>query len=224
MPQLIISLHLRGRSVVVVGGGRVAARKCLTLLRSKAVVTVVAPALTTGLQRLVRLGWIKYLSKEFSAGDIKDAAIVFAATDQPEVNRAVAAESSLLGIPVNVSDAPKLSSFSSPATIRRGNLSISVATEGRAPALSRAIRKQIAATFGREYSETVTLLGKIREKLLTQNDNRRYNKRILSDLANSSIPVLFKNGLLKEIDDILLELCGPGFTLDELGMRKETTP
>ncbi|GAM08742.1 siroheme synthase [Geobacter sp. OR-1] len=223
MPQLTISLDLHGKPAVVVGGGRVAARKCLTLIRCGADVTVISPLPATGVQRLVRLALINHLPRNYSEGDLKGAVIVFAATDQPEINRRVASEAAMHGVPVNVADSREFSSFSSPATLRRGELSIAVTTGGSAPALSRRIRKQLAVIYGREYADTVALLGKIREKLLTQNDNRRYNKRILSDLANSPIPELLKNGMPREVEHLILELCGPGFTLDELGMRKETT-
>lgn len=223
MPQLAICLDLQGKPAIVVGGGKVAARKCLALLRSKADVTVVSPLLTASLQRLTNNGLLKHLSRGYSYGDLKGFAIAFAASDQHEINCQVADEAWELRIPVNVADAPELSSFSSPAIVRRGDLSIAIATDGKAPALARRIRKQLAVTFGREYYETVTLLGKVREKLLTQRNNRRYNKQILSVLANSQIPELFRDGSLKEADNLLLELCGPGFTLAELGMRKETT-
>lgn len=221
MSHMIISLDLRGRPAVVVGGGRVAVRKCLALVRSEAAVTIVSPELTASLQRMVHHGWIRHVSKGYSAGDLEGAALVYAATDQPEINRAVAAEAFMRGIPVNVCDSAELSSFSSPAILRRGDLSIALATEGKAPALSRKIRKQLAAMYGSEYAETVTILGKIREKLLTHNDNRRYNNQILSALASSPIPEMLKNGLLKEIDHLLLKLCGPGFTRAELGLRNK---
>jgi precorrin-2 dehydrogenase/sirohydrochlorin ferrochelatase len=206
-----------------VGGGRVAARKCLALIRCEAEVTVISPSLAPCLQRLVRYGLLSYIPREYAAGDLAGAVIVFAATNSPEINRQVACDAAADGLLLNVVDAPGLSSFNSPAIVKRGDLTIAVATNGNAPALSRKIRKQLATTYGREYAETVVLMGKVREKLLTQNDNRRYNKRILSSMANGPIPELFKNGLLREIEHLLLELCGPGFTLNELGMRKETT-
>ncbi|MBT0664057.1 bifunctional precorrin-2 dehydrogenase/sirohydrochlorin ferrochelatase [Geobacter pelophilus] len=223
MPQLTIAINLQGKSAVVVGGGKVATRKCLPLIRCKAKVTVIAPSLAACLQRLVRYGMVNYLAKGYSEGDLAGAAVAFAATDRPETNRQVAREAEASGIPVNVTDAPELSSFNSPAVVRRGDLTIAVTTNGKAPALSRKIRKQLATTYGREYAETAALMGKVREKLLTQNDNHRYNKQILSSLANSPIPELFRNGLLREVEHLLLELCGPGFTLNDLGMRKETT-
>jgi precorrin-2 dehydrogenase/sirohydrochlorin ferrochelatase len=221
MPQMIISIDLRGKSAVVVGGGRVAARKCLTLVRSEALVTVISPELSPALRRISACVRISHIAKDYSEGDLKGASLVFAATDRPETNRAVADEAFMLGIPVNVCDSPELGSFSSPAVLRRGDLSIALATGGKSPALSRRIRKQLAATYGREYALTVSLLGKIREKLLTRKDNRRYNNQILSTLANSHLPELFKKGLLSDIDHLLLELCGPGFSSAELGLRNE---
>lgn len=223
MPHLAICLDLQGKPALVVGGGRVAARKCLALLRSKAEVTVVSPSLKTSLQRLVKAGLVRHLARGYSKGDLSGCAIAFAASDRPEINRQVADEASELRIPVNVADSPESSSFSSPAVIRRGGFSITIATDGEAPALARRVRKKLAASFGREYAKTVALMGKIREKILTQNAKRRYNKQILNELADSPLPELLRDGRLDDVDHLLLELCGPGFSLAELGMRKETT-
>jgi precorrin-2 dehydrogenase / sirohydrochlorin ferrochelatase len=224
MPRLSISLDVRGKPVVVVGGGKVAARKCLSLIRSQADVTVVSPQLAASVLRLVKAGWVKHKKSEYAPGDLRGSFLVFAATDRPEVNQAVARESAKMGIPVNTVDSPALCSFTSPAVLRRGSLTLTVASEGEAPALSRQIRHELAAKYGREYALTVRLLGRIREKLLTQNINRTYNKQILSGLSGSALPTLIRYKSLDLIDHLLLEYCGPGFSLAELGLLKEVSP
>jgi precorrin-2 dehydrogenase/sirohydrochlorin ferrochelatase len=70
--------------------------------------------------------------------------------------------------------------------------------------------------FGPEYAELIKILGKVREKLLTEKANSPYNKRILNRLVEQDLPVLLKKGSTAEIDHLLLKLCGPGFSLAEL--------
>lgn len=207
--------------MVVVGGGGVAVRKCISLIRCNASVTVVAIRLSESMKRLLCRGWINHIEREYLPGDLNGCVLAFAATDSPEVNRVVANDASLSSIPVNVSDNPGISSFTSPAVVRRGNLTLTVASEGNTPALSRNIRRELARTYGREYALTVQLLGAIREKLLTQNIKRTYNKRILSELACSPLPLLLRAGSFEAVDNLLLNCCGPGYSLAELGLRKE---
>lgn len=221
MPQLAISLNIREKQVIVIGGGRVAARKCITLIRSRARVTVIAPWLAPPMLRLVRRGWLEHCERGYRRGDLDGAVLVFAATDSVEINRSVAAEAAERGLLVNAVNLPEASSFSSPAVVVRGDLVLSASTDGDSPTLARKVRRALAADYGREYAMTVKLLGAVREKLLTRCDNRTYNKRILNDLAESDIPAMVKNESFDEIDRLLLALCGPEFSLEALGLRRE---
>jgi precorrin-2 dehydrogenase/sirohydrochlorin ferrochelatase len=56
------------------------------------------------------------------------------------------------GILVNVEDIPELCDFHAPATVRRGDLLVTVSTAGRAPGLARLIREWLSAKLGNEWS------------------------------------------------------------------------
>jgi precorrin-2 dehydrogenase/sirohydrochlorin ferrochelatase len=223
MPQLAISLNISEKQVIVIGGGRVAARKCIQLIRCRSHVTVIAPELAPTMLRLVRRGWVKHCARRYQSGDLDGAALVFAATDSVETNRSVAEEAVERGILVNAVNLPEASSFSSPAMVVRGDLVLTASTNGRSPVLARKIRRGLAMDYGREYAMTVRLLGAVREKLLTRCDNRTYNKQILNDLAESDVTALLKSRSFDEIDRLLLALCGPEFSLEALGLRREVT-
>lgn len=209
-----ISLDLRERLVVVVGGGAVAARKVLRLVTAGAKVTVVAPKLTDSLADLVGRGGVQHLGREFRAGDLAGAVLVFAATDDPGVNRSVADEARREGIFVDVADSPATSDFTTPAVLQRGELLVTVSTGGASPALSRWIVERLESVLGPEYCETVDLFGTIREKILTVKAGDAYNKQVFAELAAYDIPALIRNGRKDEIEQILLKLFGPGFSLD----------
>lgn len=223
MPRLLISLDMNEKQVVVVGGGTVAARKCLQLVRNQAHVTVIAPMLAPSMGRLVISGLVRHKARSFEPGDLSGAFLVYAATDDADVNRRVTEEARENGLLVNSADDPSSSSFSSTAQVRRGGLTLAVATDGASPALARRIRRDLAKAYGREYAQAVRLMGAVREKLLTQTPNRTYNKQIFNALAASDIPELFRKGQLAEIDRFLLGQCGPGFSLSDLGLLKEVS-
>ncbi|CAG0959257.1 precorrin-2 dehydrogenase / sirohydrochlorin ferrochelatase [Geobacteraceae bacterium] len=221
MAHFPVNLNVRDRQAVIVGGGAVAARKCLLLLEAGARITVIAPALDAGLAGLRMEGRIVCHTRQYVAGDLEGAFLAFAATDDPTVNRAVAREAESLGILVDTTDAPERGSFTTPAVFRRGDLLVAVSTGGKSPALARIIRNDLAERFGPEYAETLAILGAVREKLLTARGNRTYNKAILRTLANADLPGLIRRGEYEAIDRLLTTHAGPGFTLAALGMRTE---
>lgn len=219
-----VNLDIRGRTVVIVGGGAVAERKCFTLLAARGSVTVVAPALSEGLQRLREEGKISHLARAYQSGDLSGAFLAVAATDSRRTNRRVAEEASGRGILVNAVDDPEASGFTFPAMVARGDLLIAVSTGGKSPALARRIREELEARYGEEYAAAVHLLGKVREKLLTSRKESQYNGKLLNDLADSNLPELLRNNATEEIDRLLLRLLGPGFTLEELeGAKRDST-
>ena len=221
MRYLPINFDIQGRKVVVVGGGSVAARKCLTLIAAGARVTVIAPTLSSTLMELAELEILIYLSRKYSEGDLAGAFLVFAATDSPKVNRAVAKEAEKSGIPADIVDSPDLSAFTSPAIINRDELLITVSTGGVAPALAGKIREELEERYGPEYAELIKILGRVREKLLTEKVNSQYNKKVLRALVEEKLPALIKRNAFKEIDRLLRKLCGPGYTLAELGLGEK---
>jgi precorrin-2 dehydrogenase/sirohydrochlorin ferrochelatase len=90
---------------------------------------------------------------------------VVAATSDPEVNRQVHDEAEAAGIWVNAADDPANCSFTLPAIVRRGPLSVAVATDGRSPALASWLRAKLEAEIGPEYEELLRLLGSERDGL-----------------------------------------------------------
>jgi precorrin-2 dehydrogenase/sirohydrochlorin ferrochelatase len=216
-----INLAIRDQPVIVVGGGAVAARKCLRLLDAGARVTVIAPRLDAGLQGLLDTGKIDHLAREFAPGDLAEGLLAFAATDDPAVNRAVAEEARNRGILANVADAPELGTFTLPAVLTRGDLQVAVSTGGTSPALAQRVRDGLAGQFGPEYEIALNLLGALREKLLTEKVKNAYNGKIFNDLVDRDLPALIRNRSFAEIDHLLTDLFGPGHTMAELGVGEK---
>lgn len=182
-----INLDIRDKLAVVVGGGAVAERKCRSLLEAEAAVTVVAPVISSGLEELRRDSKISVLPRPYLAGDLTGALLIFAATDSPAVNRAVAEEAKRLGIPVCVADAPAEGTFTSPSVVRRGDLLLAISTGGRSPALARRIRQDLEALYGPEFSAIVDIVGMFREKLLTEGRESAYINHLFSELLTGDL-------------------------------------
>ena len=144
-----LNVDLSGRSLILVGGGRVAERKVRGILSAgtETSICVIAPKITMVLQEHAAAGRLCWKQAYYADGMLEGAFLVYAATDLREVNAAVAAEAKRRGIPVNVIDDPAASTFQVPASIRRGELMLSVSTAGGSPALSRAIRMELEEMY-----------------------------------------------------------------------------
>lgn len=132
--------HLRA---VVVGGGPVGQRKVEGLLKSGAKVRLVSPVVTPVLQSLAEAEQVEWLQRPYQTGDLAEAQLVFAATNQRIVNHQVAQEASRLDILCNVADRPEEGNFHVPAVHRQSNLVIAVSTVMKAPKQAKQVRDKL---------------------------------------------------------------------------------
>jgi precorrin-2 dehydrogenase/sirohydrochlorin ferrochelatase len=159
-----ILLDMRGRLVVVVGGGRVAARKVAELVQTGAKVLVIAPELHPDIE--VMRGKIDIRQAVYAQGMLIDLIqwdfqvfMVFAATNSPEVNAQVVEEAKEALILVNSVDDGAKSDFSNMATVRRGDITIALATGGASPALASHLRVVLQTIVGEEYGTLTRWMG-----------------------------------------------------------------
>lgn len=164
----ICLIGLQERQAVVVGGGSIAARKAGSLLEAGAQITVISPAVVPELRSLAEKGLIRLLERAYQAGDLAGAFLAFAATDDPEVNRAVWEEGNRTGCLVNAVDDPAHSNFIMPAVVRRGEMAIAISTGGASPALARRLREWLDTLISPEYGQLVELLAELRPDLLAR--------------------------------------------------------
>lgn len=142
-PQYALMLNLMNKKAVVVGGGQVAGRKIKQLLVCGAKVLVVSPVLTGDLEELAGEQRIEVRRKPYSTEDLQGACLIFAATDDPEVNQLVAEDAHQAGIFVNIAHASEGSDFTNPAVLRYGHVQINVSTGGASPTLTRHIVERV---------------------------------------------------------------------------------
>ncbi|MGY1600723.1 uroporphyrinogen-III C-methyltransferase [Geodermatophilus sp. SYSU D00815] len=121
-----VGLRLLDRRVVVVGGGQVAHRRVAGLLEARARVTVVSPEVTPALEALVEPGVLTWVRRRYEPGDLDGAWYAVAATDDPAVNAAVAAEAEAARIFCARADDRSASSVWTPAVGRQGDLVVGV--------------------------------------------------------------------------------------------------
>jgi precorrin-2 dehydrogenase/sirohydrochlorin ferrochelatase len=160
-----VLLDLAGRRCVMIGGGIIAGRRVDGLLTAGARVTVISPRLTRTLAALAAEGRIDHEAREYRDGDLDGADLAFVATDAGEVNAAVAREARARGVWINAADDPARCTFILPALVRRGDLTVAVATGGSSPALARAIREELETYLTDDYATLAAIAAEARREV-----------------------------------------------------------
>ena len=167
-----VTLDLKGVRCLVVGGGPVGTRKVEGLLVEGARVTVVSPEGDPGLETLALEGKVVWERRSYAPGETAAYGLVFAATSSREVNRQVFNEARGAGIWVNVADDPELCSFHLPARVVRGDLQLTVSSNGNAPFVVRRLRQLLDARFGAEWSEWIDAASRFRDEVRSSSAPR----------------------------------------------------
>lgn len=181
MKILPVGLLLEDRLCVVVGGGSVAAPKAEKLLEAGARVRVVAEEFT---EELAALEGIERVSGSYDKHHLDGAAVVVAATDDPETNARVAHDARAIGALVNVVDTPDLCEFIFPAVSRKGDVSIAISTGGASPALARRLKEKIDSSIDDVYGQLAAVLKEVRQRAIDGLPDAARRRAFFEDLAS----------------------------------------
>jgi uroporphyrin-III C-methyltransferase / precorrin-2 dehydrogenase / sirohydrochlorin ferrochelatase len=165
MQALPIFMNIVNQHCVVIGGGDVATRKVMMLLKAQAAITLVSPVVCDVLQEMIDTGKLKHLNTTFTPSQLKNARLVVAATDDEVVNEAVSMAAQAANIPVNVVDSPALCTFTMGSIVDRSPIVIAISSEGNAPVLARYIRAKIETMLPAAYGRIATIAGEFREQV-----------------------------------------------------------
>jgi precorrin-2 dehydrogenase / sirohydrochlorin ferrochelatase len=206
---LPVLIDLKYYPVLIIGGGRVAERKVLTLIRAGASIRLVSPTITARLSALVRRGTIERVPRRFRFGDLKRAALVYVCTSDASVSRLIGSWAKREGKLVNLADLPEQSSFFVPATVNRGDLMIAISTCGKSPALARKVRIELAERFGEEYGDLLRILGAVRRRLLERPDGSTSQRAVIfRRLVDSDLLNLLRNRRSRKAQELVRRLTG----------------
>lgn len=183
-------MELEGARGVIVGGGKVAARKVEKLLPFGPKLTVIAPEMDGRIVQLDKM--LKRRTGEKAAlllecrkaneQDLEGAAFVIAATDEEAVNGWVSEYCKEKKIPVNVVDDREKCTFFFPALVKDGPLTVGISTDGKSPAAASYVRKEIEHKLPEGLGSTIELLGMLREEVKAVSGDQAVRAGILEKL------------------------------------------
>jgi precorrin-2 dehydrogenase / sirohydrochlorin ferrochelatase len=198
-PSYPVNVVLAGQRCLVVGGGRIAARKAAGLLEAGARVVVVAPDAVAPLRDDDRVHWY---ARPYQRGEVAAYRLAITATGDPKVDGQVYRDAEAAGVLVNSADDPQHCRFTLPAIARRGDIQLTASTNGRSPALATWLRRRLDDLLDDDLLALLDLLADVRADL---HRNGR-----TSDIA----------GWQEALDDGLLDLVRSG-DVDEARRRLE---
>nr|AFI78668.1 siroheme synthase [uncultured bacterium ws034A6] len=177
MDYLPVFLKIEDRPCLVVGGGKVAARKVRLLAKAGASITLVSPTVCNEVAAAVEQGTVRHVERGFKDEDLADVVLVIAATDDEELNRSVSELAKGQRIPVNVVDNPAQCSFLMPSIIDRSPVQVAVSTGGASPVLARLLRARLEGFIPAAYGQLAKLVDEYRQRVkdrFTDSEHRRY--------------------------------------------------
>jgi siroheme synthase-like protein len=160
-----VFIDVTERTCVVIGGGNIGQEKVEKLLESDAAVLVISPAVNQKVQDMADAGSITWERRKYQPGDLQDAFIAIAATNDNSVNRQIADEAHERNVLLNVVDVTHLCTFIAPSVARRGEVTIATSTGGASPALARTFREKLTSSRILEYADLAPVLAGARAEL-----------------------------------------------------------
>ena len=212
-PYYPVFFDLRGRDVLVIGGGRLALEKVEGLLAAEARITVVAPNLSEPLRALRDAGRLVHVDREYERGDMRGMAIVMAACDdladsEPSGNARLHADARAIGVPLNAADDPANCDFILPAVVRRPPLTLAISTSGGSPAVARRVREELSEYLDADTSSLADLIAEVRRDLRRLNAFRPISADAWQSAMDGQVRILLAQRRRGQAKALLLSRLG----------------
>lgn len=185
--------NLKGKRVLVVGGGVVAERKVKSLLSAGAEITLGALHISQPLQSLQQQGKIHILPGSFAAHWMDDAWLVVAATDDNQLNMQLAELAHSRRLFINVVDNPRLSSYQVPSIVDRSPLMIAISSGGTAPVLARRLRERIESLLDHSVGALANLSARYRTAIRSARPDLRRRREFYDWLMDGPVIAALRN-------------------------------
>ncbi len=201
-----IFLNLRQHACLVVGAGAVGRRKIEGLRAAGAEeILVIDPAIDPA-DPFFAQPEITLATRPFVEADVHGKTLVFAATDDFAVNKAVAKACSAAGVLCNVATSRELSDFLIPSSFSLEGLHVAVFTDGASPALSRRLRLELEDYLARNFSGLAALMGRLRPLVLALGRPSAENAEIFRSVVDSGIAVALREHNVERTEELLRRL------------------
>ncbi len=165
MDYLPVFMAVKDRSVLVVGGGKAAARKAELASRAGAAVTVLAEGVGEDMAKLIADRKLTHATHDVAREDLDGCALVYGASDDESLNEKIHALAQACGVPANIVDRPELCGFVMPAILDRDGVVVAVSSGGDAPLLTRMMKARFETLVPAAYGRLARFAGRWRDRV-----------------------------------------------------------
>jgi len=217
MKHFPVFLSLNNKHCTIIGGGAVAERKVESLLNAGALVKVISPELTDQLRYLAKEKQITHINRVYQEEDIHDVFLLIAATDQKNINQAIAELANQQNILVNVVDDPSLCNFIVPSVLDRDPVTVAVSTGGASPVLARQLRMKLESMIPSSCGELAGITEEYREVVKQRFPTSDDRKAFWENALKGTFAELVYAGQLEEARHLLDQLLEKKITSAQIG-------
>ena len=184
-PGLPISLDVKGRSCLVLGGDDEAAEKVQRLLEAGAKVIVISPTLNDALRRLTATAKVLHRGRLFRAADAEGVVLVInTLRGNPDFSKSLYELAKQERFLLCSTDQPETSTAMMPALVSRGHLRLAISSSGVAPALASRLRQDLEQVFDDEFASFLEWLATIRDETKATEPDAEQRRALLRDAVN----------------------------------------
>jgi len=158
-------VRVEDRKVAIFGNGAEAVAKTRLLSNCAAKITVYADNPSLELFEVLADPAISHIAQPFSPEQVDGAVLVFGATGDQALDRAVVLAARARGIAANAVDQPEYCDFLTPALVNRAPVAIAIGTEGSGPVLAQMVRSKIEAMFAPSLGPLARMAASLRDRV-----------------------------------------------------------
>jgi uroporphyrin-III C-methyltransferase/precorrin-2 dehydrogenase/sirohydrochlorin ferrochelatase len=202
---LPLFIDIKGKPCLLVGGGRVAARKLKMLCEAEASVTVIATELCQEVEELCQQHDLQVETRNFKNNDINGQQLVIAASSDTELNNHIGVLAQQSNTLVNVSNDFKQGNVVLPSTINRDPIQIAVSTGGASPVLARQLRSNLERSTPSAYGTLASIVEKYRNQAKQVLENEQSIRRFWEEVVQGPIAEMVFAGKVDAAEQALVK-------------------
>lgn len=187
MDHLPIFLDVRGKTVVVAGGGALAARRVERALSAGARVKLFAEELSEEFQPFRANDAVVIFARAPEAADLTGAILAYGAEEDFERDKRLRDLAKAAGVLVNVADTIELCDFITPAILDRTPIVAAISSSGASPILARIVKAELESAIPATFGDLSAFLGRFRAEVAERIGDGVRRRRFWEDISESIV-------------------------------------
>ncbi|MCT2532274.1 siroheme synthase CysG [SAR92 clade bacterium H231] len=214
MDYLPLFHNLKGRRIVVVGGGEIALRKVRLVQEASALITIIAKDFCPDLLEMAAkdkasgCNGLELITAGYEHQHLlqyPDTVMVIAATNDRDLNRLVSEHAQAANMLSNVVDDPGFSTVIFPSIVDRSPIQVAISSGGDAPVLVRLLRTRFESLLPAGMAKLGALAGSFRERVKDKFSNGADRKAFWEEVFYGPIAEQAYANNLEEAERLLAD-------------------